>query len=779
MKRRRLTAATNLLPLVSLLLLLWTSPVTPQTTVNRQDSTENRDALQGNPPGVTFTLRLKDGKTRFKQGELITIEMLFASTLPNTYQVQARTYDRSGRLQEDTYHVDPEVGTSDPLRDYFQSLFGYVGGGLMPFPPPTMEEKPYVIAQDLNEFVRFDKPGKYRLWVTNNRIARIDPHNRYRSAGQFQATSSTIEIEILPAEAEWQKQKVQEARAILNAEKPTDRRAACRALRFFNSEEAETEMIRQYRGNTDGCEGEFHLGLVSSPRREFVIHEMETRMTAPDHPVTSSFIHTLVSLTYLARYGSMPPYPAGDEAKMKQWQSEMQQRRDAVSEITEHYSQELYETVASKEKSARAVSLETLLEFEANVPYEKRTAATAARVEQTAAALPGIFLDLPTGRQNTLLTTFWKPMASPAMVPVLRQIIEKPSAPQEGTYSDLRGIALQRLFELAPEEGRKAILAEIRRTPLRVRPQALGILPDETLPELDEILSEKITRLDPESEFQVVADYSALIARYATGASLPSVKKVLTSKVGRLACAIQTALIAFCLRVDPDYGADVLEQALAARKDTGCYKFEFEAVGRLYPSSKLEEIAAVHLDDSETAVAVQAATLLGQHGSARAEQPLMDRLERWHTQWSGNEKEIQPQIENGEVAGEPAQFERELVRALVTAQAWVADLEKLNRIRQLCLTSSGRRAVDEASRDWNEHSIRVVFGFIDNDPHEFSVGQYRPVSVKNLKDKLTQFSKGTVFVWKPASDNLAAEQLFTDLKEFLAKYGMKLEKPDK
>jgi len=167
-------------------------------------------------------------------------------------------------------------------------------------------------------------------------------------------------------------------------------------------------------------------------------------------------------------------------------------------------------------------------------------------------------------------------------------LIEIPAVPGEERFSDLRGIALKRLFELAPEEGRRAILREIQRTPLRVRPQALSILPDETLPELDEMLSERLARHDPETEYDVVADYSALIARYATSASLPIVKRALANKVGKMACSIQSGMLAFLLRVDPDYGAEVLEQALAARKETGCYKSEFSAVSSIYSSAKLE-----------------------------------------------------------------------------------------------------------------------------------------------------------------------------------------------
>jgi hypothetical protein len=782
MERRRTVFAGNLLPLVPLfLVVLLPSPAAPQTIPSQQDLNPDQVERRENPPGVSFTLRIKDGRTKFRQGELITIEMLFASSLPNTYRLDARTYDRSGRLWADTYHVEPEAGAGDPLNDYLQSgMFGGGMGGLSPM-PPTLGEKAYVVAQDLNEFVRFDKPGEYRFWVTNNRIGTIDPSNRFKSKEELAATSNTVEIEILAADSGWQKLKIQDAKVILDSVKPTDRRAACRALRFLSSEDAEIEMIRRYRGSADGCDGEFHFGLLSSPRRESVIREMEAQIAAPEHPVTVSFIQTLGTLAYLSQFRvPMLPYPNGNEEKMKPWQAEMQKRRAAFQEITANYREQLLEAVSRKEKSALAVSLGTLLEFEVNVPNEKRTPARTARVDQIAAALPGIFLNLPSDTQSRMLTYFWKPIANPSMLPALQRLIDKPSSPEEGTFSDLRGIALKRLFELAPDEGRQAVLREIRRTPLRIRPQALSILPDETLPELDEILSEKLSRHDPETEFDVVADYSALIARYATSASLPAVKKALANKVGRMACHIQSPMIAFSLRVDPDYGVEVLEQSLTARKETGCYRSEFGEVARFYPSPRLEGIAAAHLDDPEVIVAVQAAAVLGQYGSAKAEQHLMDRLERWHTQWSGREKEIQAPNEKGMVDGDPTQLEIELVRALVRARAWVVDYETLNRIRQLCLTVSGRNEVDSAIRDAKDLSIRVTFNSVDNSPEHFSVGQYRPETVKHLKEKLIQFSKGTVFVWKPQNDGgTSEEQLFSELKKLLTQHDLKLEKPDK
>ena len=732
-------------------------------------------AQQSNPPGVSFTVRLKDGKTTFKQGELITIEMLFASSLPDTYRLDARTYDRIGHLEADTYHVEPEVGATEPLFDYLQSgMFGGSMGGIAPM-PPLLQAKPYIIAQALNEFVRFDGPGKYRLYVSNSRIGRVDPNNSNRVTEEFRATSNTIEIEILPADPDWQKQELQEAIAVIDGGKQMDRRSSCRALRFLNSEDAEAEMIRRYRGNPDGCDGEFHFGLLSSPRRDSVIDQMESMLTSPDHPITASFIHTLATLAYLAQFRTpMQPFPGQSDAdKLTQWQAEIKRRRDAFQEIMAHYAEQISEVISRKEKSARAVSIETFLQFEANIPREKRTPARIARANQIAAAVPGIFLDLPSDKQYALLTYSWKQIAGPALLPILRQVIERPSSPQEGSFSDLRGFALYRMYELAPDEGRRAILKEIQRTPLRVKPQTLSILPDETLPELDQMLTEKLAQLDPDQRFQFVADYSLLIARYASSASLADVRAAVGDKIGKMACAFQAPLVAYFLRVDPRQGGLALEESLTARKRTRCFESELSEVANLFMSPEVRQAAIKHLNDPNMVVSMQSVAVLSQHGTVDDESLLWNRLQEWHDEWQGRNPELELKTKDEEdLPIRPAQIELELVRAIGRGQGWLMDSDKFKRLQQLCLTPTALREVSSIMSQSETREIGVSSSYPIG-RHYFRVAQYEFRSFDDFREKLGQFPKGTAFT-APKNDDPVVERLFDKIEAFLSAGGMKL-----
>lgn len=764
---------------VTVTLVLLSRSGIPQQVTEPAPPAKRDEVLRENKSGITFHIRTRDSKTKFIQGELITIELLFSSSVPNTYKVDGRTYDRSGHLEADTYHVEPEVGTSEPLQDYRQSgMFGGLGGGLSPL-PPTLEEKPYVIAQDLNEFIRFDRPGKYRLYVTNNRIGKLDPQSRHRITEQFKATSNTIEIEILPADRNWQKQKLQEAVAIVDGGKQVDRRPGCRVLRFLNSEDAEAAMIRRYRGNTDGCDGEFGFGLISSPRRESVIDQMESALAAPDHPVTSSFIRTLAILAYLARFPTtMPPYSdvQGDERRLSRWQAEMKERRDAFSKLMTDYAERLSEEVFRKDRSARAVSIETVLQFSA-FQKERGTPASVARVNQLAAMIPEIFSDLPADRQYALLTYSWKQIANPSMLPSLRQLIEKPISRQEGNFGDVRGIALRRLYELAPEEGRRAILQEIQRTPLRVRPQALSVLPDETLPELDDLLSKKLAQHDPDQDLQVIADYSVLLARYATSASLPAVRVAVGDRIGRLACNIQAPLLAYFLRVDPEYGGEVLEESLAARKQTRCFESELGEVARIFMSPEVKQAAINHLNDPNLKVSIQSAAVLSQHGASEDEPLLWNRLQQWHDEWQGRDPELETRTSDENIPLRPAQVELELVRAIARGRGWLMDTDKFKRLERLCLTQSALQELSSIMRESEGRDISTSSHYGDGTRY-FRVAQYEFHLFADFKEKLSQFPKGTIFKASSNSDEPAEAQIFSELKGFLSERGMKLNRSE-
>src|ERR1700719_3151587 len=66
-----------------------------------------------------LTLSIPDARTSFREGEIIPLVLSFTSTVDKRYQAVDRHYDRSGRLDIDTYCLEPEA--RDPLADYFST----------------------------------------------------------------------------------------------------------------------------------------------------------------------------------------------------------------------------------------------------------------------------------------------------------------------------------------------------------------------------------------------------------------------------------------------------------------------------------------------------------------------------------------------------------------------------------------------------------------------------------------------------------------------------------
>src|SRR5690242_2070563 len=58
-----------------------------------------------NPSGIVFELRLLKEKNHYRVGETIPIELRFSSSVPDSYELQFSTYDRSGRMPYEKFEI--------------------------------------------------------------------------------------------------------------------------------------------------------------------------------------------------------------------------------------------------------------------------------------------------------------------------------------------------------------------------------------------------------------------------------------------------------------------------------------------------------------------------------------------------------------------------------------------------------------------------------------------------------------------------------------------------
>src|SRR5437868_9733881 len=199
---------------LTVVLLLLSGQGYPQTPnsqpLNSDDpfAAKHRELLAKNPEDLSSTLQLKNKQVRFHPGEIIPLELRFASSLPNAYVMDNAGYDRSGRLDIDKFVIDRNEDAIDPLHEYYTGgLFWFMGGGLRGI--AALDETPQLINAELNEWLRFDKPGKYRLYVVSGRITKGKPY--HSSNTSISPTSNLVEFYIVPRDPQWEKQTLAEA----------------------------------------------------------------------------------------------------------------------------------------------------------------------------------------------------------------------------------------------------------------------------------------------------------------------------------------------------------------------------------------------------------------------------------------------------------------------------------------------------------------------------------------------------------------------------------------
>lgn len=683
------------------------------------------------PEGVKFMITAP--KTEFFFGEVIPLELKFTSTQPRTFLADSRLQDRAGRMNfTEEFVAAPASLSEDPLQGLpgGQGAMGGLSGG-----PVVLSEKAFGFERVLNEWVRFRKPGEYRVYAVSRRVSQVEAPGRsdyylhsYARGKAAELVSNVLTLKIRPAPATWVKEQIAAAKKILDAPaEPNDQTAkerlgAIRVLRFLDSPEATEELVRRLTAGQDVDSFSAYMGVLGSPYRKQLLPLMEQRLVAADQPVWERYLDALAQLAELvASGGPMPPYPK-DAAGEKAWE-ESKRRAEVREQKRNEYAARLIASLPAKQPQARAVSLNTLLNF------GMRNGPEQPWLRSVVASLIADFRSLPVMTQSMLLESRWSALKGPAILPVLRDLVANP--PPQQFDPPIQSVALRRLYEVSHGEGRKIILDEIRRPTKNLPFSTLAMLPDPALPELNDVLAQ---RFDP-----------LLILRYATGDIVKRVENAYLARNAEIekqklpTCAGPLAF--YFLKYDPPFGERLLREDFAKPAAApACYDigFQFHQFGRWAYSPALERLAIESLTSPKVAVKRGAAEVLGKHGTAAAEKPLWDAMEYFRSWWKGREEQLKEKI--GE---ESMQLERALRTALAQADGWVLEEPELLRLLALC-SSEWRRT--EVTGWISTAKPPVSIGISpQGDGFSYTVGQYGPGAEEWLRRKLLQYPEATRF----------------------------------
>jgi hypothetical protein len=702
---------------------------------------------------VQFTLSLKDHGPVFQLGEIVPLELAFTSSTKDRYTANSRNYDRSGRLGIETYCVEPN--TPDPLASYFQSG-GFLGGGLGGI--HELNSTPKLAYAELNEWRRL-APGHYRVYAISYRVSRAPDAGDGTPDPQIGVVvrSNAIDFEVSPADPAWQAAQLSTAvQALAHPSSPDDARRAARILRFLDTRESAAELARLFWGLNEQPGGwDLMFGLYGSPFRQAAIDAMRAAAAAPEHAVTSEFLRTLVGLQIQADPAWDPPKydPAHPQAAEAFWE----RRRKHESELTEAESRATLAALGRKTGAARALTVNGLL---------MSGASNAALVAALRPALIASWDDLPRAVQDDLILYRWSLVASREMLPILRRIVAEPVPPNRTMPAMVRDAALRNLFELDAAAGRQAILKDL--LDLKAEPSlaVLGLLPKEDLTKAAAAAVDRIAKRTARG-----VDYE-LVDRYADAKGLEPVQKTFEPNVGKWACAPQTAMLRFFLRVAPEYGVAQVKASFDARKTTGCYRSLLTDLGDALPA--VQQIAMEALNDSDSEVQESAARALSKWGAAEAEAALWKALERLHAEWAARQDELRFTPGSKSPGSRAVALERALIGAISQAVSWPFSPDRVLRVGDLALTESSRQSIEGWMKRWTESPAYIFASGLPGNTPTFSILQYQGLTEDQLVAKLAQLPPGIELKWQFAAyENIAQlDKVYERVCAAAAKHGL-------
>jgi hypothetical protein len=724
-----------------------------------------------------LTIRLKGGQTRFQLGETVTIELGYGAEPGAPVDSPLEHPDRPG-LAVDELRLEPRIGVVDPLQDYLASLGGWER------PPPRsvrfIEAGGSWRAVEINEWFQFEKPGKYRLTVLAHEVPNAFHVLGSRPSGAAEVTSDTVEFSIVAPDPAWQEETLQHAVGLVETKFNNSRQQeGCRMLRFLNTRAAVNEMIKHY-ADEGVCVGDYRYGLFAFPDREFVVRQMENGLPEPTVGISAGYVGTLAGLSAYYEHPEFLPSRGNPDLGKVSWgfltplvipwsvASPRADHLEFINSEEDRYFRELLAALGNKTGSARALSLEAMLDWPLLRRRELQSTEAALRATLRM-QLAEDFLDLPASDQYDLLYSRWPDIAGPVMLPALRRLyINTPLEPyQQGQYVSL---LLQRITDLAPSEGRGLSLTEMKQQHPRLDLHFFHLLPDKEIPELDEPLAANLEASNGE-EMTIVE----LIGRYATTAIFPRVLAMERDRVGTMPCEAQAAFVAYAFKADERTGAQMLEEALAARTAMSCCKIVLGWVARRRYTPEVEQAAITHLDDPDLEVVANAAGTLGGYGSPATEQPLWDRLRKWHQAWAGRAAELPNGVGSVFTNGLQTALEMALVNALAAGQSWFAGPEKLESVRALCVSQFATGQVDFML---NTLASRPLIGVNTFAAGSFwgNVYQYQMDSLKALEEKLAQLPSATMFsVQLNGSDAEQLRKILLELKSVTEEHGSSID----
>jgi len=547
------------------------------------------------PSPVHATLRVAGGRTTFKSGEPIRLELVLTADAPG-FVVDTSGLDEAS----DTLTISPEAGVVRFPRYGWRDVLT----------PQPLSSTPTVLPLTLNYWVRFDRADDYTIAIKTRRVQAVGK-NGWSGDGPpvlVQSPPVTVHVDLI-ADAEEQellRGAVSQLQSAIGHGFDAEIRAA-EALAFLPGDAAAIEKFRQYRAlagtNAVNARSLLHRGFLMSRHPSIILQELDAELTDPTRPISSSQIYDAVNLRVSMEFpgevhgGLFAPEPDGT---------------DPTSRTKTRYLDEIHDSLALRSGDVLLKTAAALVDVAGRDVWPDVKELVVTR-----------FDDYPAETRAWLVTSEWGALRDTRLAPSLIRLLSERDA-----YS--RRELLAPLAEIAPDAARDAIRAELKDPRSLLGPEDVANFPPATFGgEAAAVLSDVRRRAGTHD--RLTSRKAQLLAAIAGPESLDEVLALYQQCHGAFDAHARGSLLAYLTRTDPKGTAALVSLSLRAEPSVSLLYY----VTQNAYSPAIDTVVKERLWGDDFGVAANAAGILLSRGTEGDRELVEARLVRWQSAHRG------------------------------------------------------------------------------------------------------------------------------------------------
>jgi hypothetical protein len=602
---------------------------------------------------VKCELSLEGGKTQFRSGETIGLQLSFTADGPGV-SVNATTTEPPSPI--DTVVLTPMKGAFSWLEDQAR------GKRYSPDYAQIVTAEPnqsVSVTLTLNDLYRFDRPGHYTVHITTRRVSVGDGSSNGSppfSDHPQELTSNDVSFDVVPfpvqdeaALASSLEQRIRASTDQSSAQKLADE------LDFLTGDAGTAAKLSLFLDpkTFDPFAVDVARGLWIARNRPMVVVALERAIVDPAQ-TSADLVGTLVALKATLQPSHNP------------------------EGIKAEYLHQIALSIPKRTGESRVDAARTVF-----VTMAQDGHASGPDFDIARETIVTHFSEVNEYSVEWILNSYGKYLLDPRLVPALRQILETTTDP---VFSGNREAALTQLTRIAPDakiapgDASTYLVREAcSEHPAMIR-TVRDLSPMETLPEADTCLREKlIAETNGAGTRMMLGTTIQYIARFADAALLSDVRKAYAERTDRWDQRARGAALTYLMRWDAKNSRPLLDELLLGPDSSDGIIMVDVLEPEHDPADGLREAFREYLQTAPPKIAAWCAFALSKIGEPEDREVLRKTLEQVRSRDAA-------EFSHGE-----GKFEVELVTAVAQGRSWESTKDEIIALQQTCVSRECRQ----------------------------------------------------------------------------------------